>query len=38
MEKTYGVRQDNFIAAGAVEKEVPVSDYVMFDNMLNAAK
>lgn len=38
MEKMYKVQQDNFIAAGAVEKEVPVSDYVMFDNMLNAAK
>ncbi len=38
MEKMYKVQQDNFITAGAVEKEVPVADYVMFDNMLNAAK
>ncbi len=38
LEKYYKVQQDNFIAAGAVTDEVPVSDYVMFQNMLDAAK
>ena len=38
IEGYYKVQQDNFIAAGAVEKEVPVSDYVMFDNMIEAGK
>ncbi len=38
LEKYYKVQQDAFIASGAVEKEVPVSDYVLFDNMLEAAK
>jgi len=38
VEGYYEVQQKNFIAAGAVEKEVPVSDYVMFDNMIEAGK
>lgn len=38
IEAYYKLQQDNFIAAGAVEKEVPVADYVMFDNMIEAAK
>ena len=38
IEHYYKVQQDNFIAAGAVEKEVPVADYVMFDNMIEAGK
>ena len=29
---------EDFIKAGAVEKEVPVSDYVMFENMIEAGK
>ena len=38
IEGYYKVQQDNFIEAGAVEKEVPVADYVMFDNMIEAGK
>ena len=38
IEAYYKVQQDNFIKAGAVEKEVPVSDYVMFDIMIEAGK
>ena len=38
IEAYYKLQQDNFIAAGAVEKEVPVSDYVMLDNMIEAGK
>ena len=38
IEGYYKVQQNNFIAAGAVEAEVPVADYVMFDNMIEAAK
>lgn len=38
IEGYYKVQQDNFIAAGAVEKEVPVADYVMLDNMIEAGK
>ena len=34
----YKVQQENFIASGAVEKEVPVEDYVMLDNMIEAGK
>ena len=34
----YKVQQDNFLAAGAVEEEVPVEDYVMLDNMIEAGK
>ena len=37
MEKLYKSQQDGFIATGEVESEVPVSDYVMFDLMLEAA-
>ena len=38
VEKYYEIQQQNFIAAGAVEGEVPVSDYVMLDNMIEAGK
>ena len=38
IEGYYKVQQDSFIASGAVEKEVPVSDYVLFDNMIEAGK
>lgn len=38
VEGYYKVQQDNFIAAGVVEGEVPVSDYVMLDNMIEAGK
>lgn len=38
IEGYYKLQQDNFIAAGAVTEEVPVSDYVMFDNMIQAAQ
>ena len=38
VEKYYEIQQQNFIAAGAVEGEVPVSDYVMLDNMIKAGK
>ena len=34
----YKVQQDNFLAAGAIDKEVPVEDYLMLDNMIEAAK
>ncbi len=38
IENYYKVQMDAFITSGAVEKEVPVSDFVMFDNMIEAAK
>ena len=38
IEGYYKLQQDNFIAAGAVTEEVPVADYVMFDNMIQAAQ
>lgn len=38
VENYYKIQQDNFIAAGAVEKEVPVGDYVMLDLMVEAGK
>lgn len=38
VEGYYKIQQDNFIAAGEVEGEVPVSDYVMLDNMIEAGK
>lgn len=38
VENYYKIQQDNFIKAGAVEKEVPVSDYVMLDIMVKAGK
>ncbi len=34
----YQAQQDNFLASGAVEKAVPVEDYVMIENMKNAFK
>ncbi len=38
VEKYYKIQQENFIKAGAVEGEVPVSDYVMLDVMVEAGK
>lgn len=38
VEGYYKVQQDVFIAGGAVESEVPVADYVMLQNMIDAAK
>lgn len=38
LEKLYLSQQKGFIASGDVAKEVPVSDYVMFDLMKEAAK
>lgn len=38
VENYYKIQQENFIKAGAVEKEVPVADYVMIDNMVEAGK
>ncbi len=38
LEKAYKVQQDNFLAAGNITKEAPVGNYVMFANMLEAAK
>lgn len=37
IEGLYKSQQDGFIASGEVEAEVPVSDYVMFDLMKEAA-
>lgn len=38
VENYYKIQQDNFIKSGAVEKEVPVADYVMLDIMKEAGK
>ncbi|MDF2820247.1 MAG: ethanolamine utilization protein EutG [Clostridiales bacterium] len=38
LEKAYKAQQDNFIASGAVTEEAAVSDYVLFQNMLDAGK
>ena len=38
VENYYKVQQANFLASGAVTEEVPVADYVMLDNMIEAAK
>ncbi len=38
VENYYKIQQDNFIKSGAVEEEVPVTDYVMLDNMVEAGK
>ncbi len=38
IEGYYKVQQDAFIASGAVEAAVPVTDYVMFDVMVEAAQ
>ncbi|ROR25312.1 NitT/TauT family transport system substrate-binding protein [Mobilisporobacter senegalensis] len=38
MEEYYKAQQQNFIDSGAVTEEVAVSDYVSFQNMLDAAK
>lgn len=34
----YRTQQLSFIASGAIEHEVPVTDYILFDNMINAAR
>lgn len=38
LEKAFQAQQDNFITSGDVKEKVAVSDYVMFQNMLDAAK
>ncbi len=38
LELSYKVQQDNFLSAGNITEGAPVSDYVMFQNMLDAAK
>ena len=38
VENYYKIQQENFIKAGAVEGEVPVSDYVMLDVMVEAGQ
>ena len=38
VEAYYLTQQKNFIASGAVTEEVPVADYVMLDNMIEAGK
>ena len=38
VEAYYKTQQMNFLASGAVPEEVPVADYVMLDNMIEAAK
>ncbi len=38
LESAYQVQQDNFLNAGNITEGAPVSDYVMFQNMLDAAK
>ena len=38
VEAYYKVQQNVFLASGAVEAEVPVADYVMLQNMIDAAK
>ena len=38
VEAYYKTQQQGFLAAGAVTAEVPVADYVMLQNMIDAAK
>lgn len=38
IEGYYQLQQENFLASGAVEAEVPVADYVLFDNMVAAGE
>lgn len=38
VEAYYKTQQQGFLAAGAVPAEVPVADYVMLQNMIDAAK
>ena len=38
IEGYYKVQQDAFLNSGAVEEEVPVSDYVLFDVMIEAGE
>ena len=38
IESYYKSQQNGFISSGAVEAEVPVSDYVLLENMTKAAK
>ena len=38
IEAYYLTQQENFLKSGAVTEKVPVKNYVMFDNMINAGK
>lgn len=38
MESFYKVQQEGFLSSGAITEEVSVTDYVLFNNMLNAAE
>lgn len=38
LETAYQVQQDNFLNSGTITEGAPVADYVMFQNMLDAAK
>ncbi len=38
VEGYYKIQQENLIASGAVEGEVPIADYVLLDNMVEAGK
>ena len=38
LKKTYEVQQENFISNGAVAEQVAADNYIMFQNMLDAAK
>ena len=38
IKEYYLTQQKNFLKSGAVTEEVPVENYVMFDNMINAGK
>lgn len=38
VENYYKIQQEGMLASGAVTEEVPVADYVMLDNMIEAGK
>ncbi len=38
LQSTYEIQQNNFIDSGAVTEQVPIDNYVLFQNMLDAAK
>ncbi|MCI8453769.1 MAG: taurine ABC transporter substrate-binding protein, partial [Lachnospiraceae bacterium] len=38
VEGYYKIQQENLLASGAVEEEVPIADYVLLDNMVEAGK
>lgn len=38
IEKYYELQKKQFIESGAVEVDPPVSDYVLFDNMIKAGE